>query len=265
MEIKKLLYKLSCGFTFLPIYLAVNITNVCNRKCNFCPYHSQYLNDSEHDRWFRKQPDELQYDRFYALIRRLGIFRKWVRHIAITGKGEPFISRCIGMYAYVCNLYHIRFSITTNGDYLKSKTLAELFEYKYLTGIRISIYDEKSYHKIVRLVTPFLDSRITLFDQTGLGLEGTIPGYAVQNPGTEDFCTMEKDFNKATWCKAPFSFLTINTDGSVVPCYSYHEIGKISDPIWKLYNGKEIRKYRRYALSMQCTMSDCKNCGINLK
>jgi len=75
-----------------------------------------------------------------------------------------------------------------------------------------------------------------------------------------------KDFNLATFCKAPFNFLTINTDGSVVPCYSFDEVATIEDSWWKIWNGRRVRKYRRKAVNgRDMEFADCKNCGINVQ
>ena len=263
MDLKKLLYNLSSGFTILPVYLAVNIVNVCNRKCNFCPYHSKYLKKTVHNTWFRKQPEYINYVKFANFIKKLGSFREMIKSIAITGKGEPLKHPDILNFCQLLNFHKLPFSITTNGDYVTDKILYNLLSFKYLTGIRVSLYDTESIETWIERREKY--NKISLFNQTGIEVDGIQTGYTVQNEGTEDFCTMPKDFNKIEYCKAPFSFLTINTDGSVVPCYSYHEIGNINDSFLKLWNGKKIRKYRKDAMKMQCTMSDCKNCGINIK
>lgn len=255
--VKKLLYKLSGGFTILPFYLAINITNKCNRECNFCLFHSKYIESTEHDIWFRKQPKELSYLSFEKFLRRLGIFRKLIKSIAITGKGEPFLHKDLLKFCHLCEIYRTSFSITTNGDYLDALNIMVYLSFEYLTSIRISIYEKNN--KLLSIK----DKRIQFFNQTNEDIPDTIKGYTSQYKGIEIYCSMPKDFNKVDSCKAPFSFLTINTDETIVPCYSYNTTSQLSDSFWKIWNGKKIRKYRRDALRMKAQHTDCLNCGIN--
>ena len=98
---------------------------------------------------------------------------------------------------------------------------------------------------------------------TGEHIDGLTDGYISANFGVQHERAM-KDFNITDFCKAPFSFLTINTDGGIVPCYSYHDIGHISEGFWKIFNNKKLRAYRNTAVNgRQCTLADCNNCGIN--
>lgn len=262
MDLKKTLYKLSNGFTILPLYLAVNITNVCNRKCNFCTFHSPYLKDCEHYGWFKKQPNNLNLGEFTGFLNNLGIMKKWITHVSITGKGEPLLHPYFYYFCDIIEYHEIPFTITTNGDFLTDDLIEEIIKMRFFSGIRISLYDEDSVMKWKGITD--IHPKITLFNQTGIHIKGIEDGYSVQIAGTEDHCTMPKDFNRIEWCKAPWSFLTINTDGSVVPCYSFHEIGNIEDHFLKIWNGKKIRAYRRSALTMSQTHSDCLNCGIQI-
>lgn len=261
MDIKKLLYKLSFGFSCLPIYMAVNISNLCNRRCNFCPYHSKFLKGNYHTKWVRKQPMYLNVDNFNKFMKRLGIFRKLIKHIAVTGKGETMLHHEFISICSIINYYKIPFSVTTNGDFMTDEKLSALFSMRHLEGIRVSMYEYDE--DLINLSQIF--KKITIYNQTGKEIAGIETGYTAQVDGVENFCTLPKDFNKATSCKAPFYFMTINTDGSVVPCYTYYEIGNISDSFLKLWNGKKIRRYRMDALKMKQTFSDCKNCMINYK
>lgn len=260
---KKFLYSLSGGYTFLPFYMAVNISNCCNRRCRFCPYHSRYLKETEHTRWVNNQPDFLDFDLFAGFLEKLGMYRKLITHIALTGKGEPLLHNKIFRFCHLLNGYKIPFTITTNGDFVTDNSLAFFVSLKYLTGIRVSLYSLQDVNKWLQRRLNYPD-KVSLYNQTGRELEGIETGYTVQVEGAEKYCSMPKDFNKEP-CSAPFSFMTVNTDGSVVPCYSYNEVGNISDPFLLVWNGKLMRRFRRDALRMKAEKSDCRNCGINLK
>lgn len=259
--LRRFIYRLTFGFSLLPISLAVNITNVCNRKCLFCPYHGK-LKYNNHTKWFKLQPEFLNYQSFYEFLSKLGIFRKLIRHISITGKGEPLMHPHFMQFCRIINYFKIPFSITTNGDDLSLESLYTLLSFKYLRGIRVSVYDRKSM-KFWNEVSKYLD-KVTLFNQTGKPYPGVPEGYITANYGV-DHPRALKDFNVERFCDAPFHFLTINTDGSIVPCYSYNQTSHITDSLWGIWNGKLIRKYRRESVNgRNCLLADCLNCGINL-
>jgi radical SAM protein with 4Fe4S-binding SPASM domain len=261
-KLKYLLYKLSGGFSPLPFYLAVNIFNDCNRTCAFCPYHSPTLAKTPHTNWVNRQPKHLIYSRFATFLGSIGIMRYFIKHIAITGKGEPMMHPHFIKFCRLINSYHLPFSITTNGDFLH-KFADKLSKLEYLTEVRVSIYDSGDIQKWINAQMNAMYP-LSLFNQTGTHIDGLIDGYTVYCEGNTEH-TMPKDFNTVTSCKAPFTFLTMNTDGSIVPCYSYHEVGNaFKDSFWKIWQGKRMREFRIKALTRTATRCDCKNCGINL-
>lgn len=251
-KIKKLIYKGTFGYTCLPTYLAINISNVCNRRCSFCPYHSPTLADNEHYRWFRRQPKFIN----------LAPLEKWLKgagrlkHISITGKGEPMLHPYFEFLCRTIDNFCTPWSITTNGDLLTYDRLWFLERMHYLSGIRISVYDDdfKWNHETT--------IPVTFFNQTGKHRDGMIDGYTVYCDGNSVH-SIPKDFNDKP-CRTPWSFATINTDGSIVPCYSFNEIGNINEPFGSVWNNDAARKFRRDAIRCRAEHSDCKNCGVNL-
>ena len=243
-KMKDLLYKLLFGLTPFRMYLGLNIANVCSRKCGFCPYHAPNLPNNEHTRWFLKQPDFLDYQKFEQS------FKKWhwlVKRVSITGKGEPMMHPDFMKFCELIDSFFIPYTITTNGDF-ELKGLNNLY---FLQYIRVSVYDNPQ--KWI-LAKKYSDLPIELYNQTGTHIDGMIDGITTKNFGAKG--TMEKDFNKNKSCNAPYSFVTMNTDGSIVPCYSYHEVGRWD--LLKARNSKEMRKWRRSKLPR--VDSDCFNC-----
>ena len=82
-----------------------------------------------------------------------------------------------------------------------------------------------------------------------LGRKSDNDGYVSANFGVKHERAI-KDFNKTDFCKAPFNFLTLNTDGSVVPCYSYSEIGNIRDGILNLTPVAQITASGLYSFTI---------------
>lgn len=255
-KIKQLLYKASAGFTFLPLYLAVNISNVCNRQCSFCPYHSPTLAHNEHYKWFKSQPDFLSASAFKSWLTNLGDMSVYIKHISITGKGEPFLNKEIMLFCGVINGFGIPFSITTNGDLLTDEIIDRLEKFDMLRELRVSVYDDSFKWEF----NPSFP--VTFYNQTGKHITGMVDGYKVYCEGNSGN-TVSKDFNNKS-CRTPWSFATINTDGWIVPCYSFNEIGHISEPFNKVWNGRHVRKFRMDAIRCKAEHSDCKNCGVNL-
>ena len=252
-KIKKLIYKNAFGFSFLRIYLAVNIINVCNRRCSFCPYHGE-LEDNYHTKWFRKQPILLPLVLFKKFLEKFGV-KKLIKRVAITGKGEPMLHPNFYQFCALCDRMELPFTVTTNGDY--PDKIRDILHFKYLVKVKISLYDDRNISNIVEFNHPKVD----FYNQTGEKIEGIPDGFITANYGIKHERAL-KDFNNETFCAASFNFLTVNTDGSVVPCYSYDEVANIKDSLWKIWNGRAVRRYRNQAVNgREMEYADCKNCG----
>ena len=253
-KIKKLIYKNAFGFSIFKINLAVNIINVCNRRCSFCPYHGE-LEKNYHTKWFRKQPLLLYYSHFEKFLKKA----KWlIKSVAITGKGEPTLHPKFYELCELCDNLGLPFTVTTNGDY--PYRIKKILHFDYLVKVRISLYDDRNISSIVEFNHPKVD----FFNQTGKKIDGIPDGYITANYGIKHERAL-KDFNNDTFCAASFNFLTVNTDGSVVPCYSYDEVANIKDSLWKIWNGRAVRRYRNQAVNgREMEYADCKNCGIIL-
>jgi len=256
-KIKNKLYKMSLGFTPLRMSLTINITNRCDRHCDFCPYHSSQIANNYHTKWFKAQPDYLSCMDFKEFIKSLGIFRKMIRHISITGKGEPTLHPMFISFCDICEYNKIPFSITSNGRDID--LVKRLSNYKYLTNIRISIYDLKTWRKWKLIKLP----KLCFYNMTPKDIDGIEYGFISAQYGIQHKRAI-KDFNKKTFCKTSFHFITMNTDGGIVPCYSYHEIGTLRDGFLKLWNGREIRAFRHQAVNgRNIKLADCDSCGVN--
>ena len=157
-------------------------------------------------------------------------------------------------FCLLCEENKIPFSITSNGRDIKIVKM--LSNFNYLMNLRISIYDIKTWQKWNKIQF----DKLRFYNMTGRPIKGIKDGYISGQYGIEHTRAI-KNFNKSTFCRTPFNFITINTDGTVVPCYSYHHIGDINDSFLKLWNGKEIRDYRKQAVNgRNIILADCNNC-----
>ena len=253
VQIKQFLYRLANGWTILPFFMIVNITNRCNRRCEFCAYKSPKAADNEFNRWWGQHPKELSFDKFLAWLNGLGWKRVFIRRLSFSGKGEPLLHHEFMLFCHVANAFKIPFTVTTNGDFLTSIIIKRLQSYEYLREIRVSVYEQETFSRLSGY------NKMKLYNFTGQG-EDQMPLttlYGIKADGCRS------QFNLSSWCRIPFSFLTMYTDGTLVPCYSWRPIGSIRDSIWTLLNGREIRKFRNERNSGRIPHdADCKNCLI---
>jgi len=267
-RLKLAVYRLANGYSLLPFQFTINISNVCNRKCKFCPNFAPDLQDSFYLDWFRQQPKLMSYDKFADFLKRMGVFRKFIRQLSFTGRGDPGLHPDLLKFCQLANRYKIPCTITTNGDKLTYDIEHELRKLKYFHYVRVSLFDaEKAEYWLRRQqISPI---RIEFQNETGKHLEGYEDGYiSINNPGTEKYSTMPKDFVTESYCVAPYSFNTLNTDGSLVTCITFFEVGNVFEQsFWKVWNGGKMRRHRNKGLSMSIDpdLADCRNCGYFMR
>ena len=266
MKLKSRLYAASRGWTPLRFFLGVSITNLCNRKCDFCLYQSPRLEKYPLLDWVRAQPKEMDPEPFERMMAGLGPFKHMINAVGLTGKGEPFLHPQFMRFARAIDGAGVDFSITTNGDMI-GKHIWELSRLRRLTMIRVSVYELETMRRIrARYSDDDRYPRIVFHNMTGTHVEGVRDGFKLWSPGLDDQCTMQPGFNRIASCRKPFSYLTVNPDGSVTVCNSFHEIGNAFEtPLHRIWNNEAHRKYNAAALGMKDVPdSDCPNCGFNL-
>jgi len=264
-KFKLFVYHLSNGYTILPFQFTANISNICNRKCKFCPNWGDELQPSHYLTWMKKQPDLMDFNKFEDMLKRMGILRKFIRQFSMTGRGDPGLHPDLLKMCETLNNYKIPYSITSNGDYFDDAFFHELAKFNdYCKWVRVSLFNvEKAKYWLAMQEKHKVN--IAFINETGYHLEGYEDGYVTaNNKGNEKYATMPLNFVEESYCRAPFSFYSINTDGSIVPCITCFEIGNaFEEPFWKILNSKKARWIRKQALKMEVPkdFADCKNCG----
>lgn len=258
-RIKRFAYRLLRGFSPFPFYLAVNIVNRCNRACAFCAYKSPNTADNDFTRWWKSHPKDMDITEFHQFMCRLGWKRRLINSISITGKGEPMMHENFMGFCHIINAFGIPFSVTTNGDFLTDVKFNALIGMPYLKALRISLYERERYEKYK--VHGDCGGRLFLFNMTGEHIEG-LPDPQITGMYGIEYQGVLKNFNKRTSCRTPYSFFIMYTEGSAVPCYSWHTVGNwFSDSFFKVWNGKAVRRFRRQAMKDRVVPdADCDNC-----
>jgi len=262
-RIKTFIYNNANGYTVLPFMLGVNISNKCNRSCSFCLYRSLLLEKTPFLDWLYAQPDFMDVKGFERFIKRLDIMRRLIKNVGMTGKGEPLLHPDFLQFCDVMEKYKMKFSITTNGDFIED-FIDELSKYKYLAQLRISVYSYKSWDKFRTLPARYNKMDIGFYNMTDKPICGAEEGIKLWAKGLDGQNTIPKDFNKIKTCTKPFSYLSLNTDGTIVLCNSYYEVGTWNDSIFSILNGKMTRDFRKKALKFKdVPKADCLNCAFN--
>ena len=257
MKLKKLAYKLMNGYSFMPFFLGLSISNECNRKCNFCLYQSPDLKESDLLTWLNNQPKRMSIDEFEKFIDNLGFMKWFISSVGLTAKGEPIKHPDFYRFCLKLNGARIKFAITTNGDYLDATIINALLQLDYLTFIRVSVYDIKTYHRLKHIPL------VKFYNMTDEKIKGAIKGRKLWANGLTTN-NIPKDFNKIDYCRKPYCYFTLNPDGSITNCNSWYEIGNaFEEPLYKIWNNKRSRDYKKGALKMNVPESDCLNCAFN--
>lgn len=111
----------------LPTIIEINPTELCNRRCSFCPRSSTYPN----------QNLNLSIDDAFIIKERLNEI-DFNGRLHFTGQGEPTLNKKLFQIAKIFD-YEKR--IVTNGDFLTN----EIFD--VFDVVTISVYDKNDWHK----------------------------------------------------------------------------------------------------------------------
>jgi len=271
-KIKMFLYRISMGYSLLRFQFTINIVNPCNRKCKFCPNHAPEITLEEpwgwYQGWWKAQPNYMSVDKFADFIRRMGFWRFFVRQLSFTGRGETLLHKDILGFCDVAEKYGIKFHITTNGDKLTEELEYALSMYRHLNYVRVSLFEPERYEywkdRAKKSSIPIRIQNVTQYH-----IKGLEDGYiSTNNAGTEKYSTLPTGFAKdEKYCVAPFSFNTLNTDGTIVTCIAFRELGNAFDQSWwSIWNGKAMREHRKQALKMAIPkhLAFCEDCGYLL-
>lgn len=140
MILKYILFHGLSNFKMLPHIIEINPTELCNRKCSFCPrglgYPNLNLNLSIED-------TELIHEKLLEFDYR--------GNLHLTGSGEPTLNpNFLQILKILRKNKNIILKMTTNGDFIGKKNFS-FFE--FFDEVRISIYDGDDRYEFVKKET----------------------------------------------------------------------------------------------------------------
>lgn len=126
----------------------VEITNICNLKCNFCPSESLSRTKKFMDK-----------ESFTHVIKEI---KPYTDHIYFHLMGEPFLNKDLGTFLDISAENNLKVNITTNGT-LINKVKEKLLSKKALRQVNISLHSfeandiNKDLNKYISDITDFIN------------------------------------------------------------------------------------------------------------
>lgn len=256
---EKLVYNSINTIDDLPIFSLIefNITDLCNRKCSFCPRYDEklYPNSDVH-------MDIELYKRIMKDLKRINY--KGV--ILFSAYGEPLLYKEIYKLLRLTKKYcpDCHLEIITNGDLATDKLVRQLFK-SGLDTLLFSLYDGKHQIKEVENLKERLNlndeqikyrirynkSNIILSNRAGMIEEGKSLKLPLKKP-----------------CLYPFYQITIDWDGSVPICpHDWNKspiVGIINgENILDVWNSHKFNKVRKALILNDRDFKPCNKCNVD--
>jgi radical SAM protein with 4Fe4S-binding SPASM domain len=239
-------------------WLDLNLTELCNRKCEFCPridesiYPNQNLNINL--KLCQKIHDEL-------------IHINYKGGVVLSGYGEPMLHPDIMQLIKILG-NGVLLEIVTNGDTLTTRIIKEAYK-NGLNLMIVSLYDgphqidhfnkifqnanipKDSYILRDRWYSKDVDYGVKLTNRAGMVTVG---------------CQPIVDQNKS--CNYPFYSMTVDWNGDVLLCLQDWnkkvKIGNINmDSLTSVWNSIGYKKFRKNLIKSKRIHSPCKECNTD--
>jgi len=169
---------------------------------------------------------------------------------------------------------------TTKEKYLKVSGVDIDFE-KFVEYLRYFFNSKRDTHVYIKIVDYALDGKADeqrFYEIFGdlcdsIAIEHVVP---IQSGVDYDAVLKEKEASFTQFglnpanvqiCPQPFFTLRINTDGKVIPCYSYYFPAFVGDcnsqPVQEIWNGKQYQSFRQKMLTGRKNVCEvCASCDI---
>lgn len=238
-------------------HLELNITELCNRKCIFCPrvnendYPNQNLNINLN--LIKKISNELKNIKYEG-------------EVVISGFGEPTLNPNLNEIIYILSK-SARVELVTNGDKLTTRNIRNYFS-NGLTFMAVSMYDGPE--QIEKFNTLFRNSNVgqdsfilrdrwhTEEDDFGLKLTnraGTV------NIGKQDPVDVKSP------CYYPLYSMTIDWNGDILLCVQdWNKKVKIGNlmfsSLYEIWHSSLMEKRRKKLMNGNRCDSPCNKCNV---
>ena len=241
--------------------ITVNPTEMCSRKCPFCPRHDSSV-----------YPNQQLHMSVYTAVK-MSVDMKAIEFTGeffITGFGEPLL------HPNICQIFQIVTSINnvgcavivTNGDFLTTDVTEKLRD-SGVTKIVVSMYDgpdqKDKFKNIIGDILPY-ELRERYYS---IGPE---KNYGIENINNRSGLVKSRQIEKQCdeVCYLPFNKCQIDWNDDVLLCDQDWGrngiVGSILETsIKEVWMSDEMKKYRYNLINSDRSLSPCNKCDVNGK
>ncbi|MEM3394010.1 MAG: SPASM domain-containing protein [Candidatus Methanomethylicia archaeon] len=278
-------------FNSKPIFVKIENTNLCNAKCLYCPH-----------KYLKRKKGFMKKELFKKIVDECVNWK--IKEIHLCNFGEPLLDKEIVDKIKYIKKFKIKTVIFTNGSLLNkniSKKIMEAgldelwisydgFSKKHFEKYRYPLKYEvvkKNIENVIRIKEKWnFKTKIILqpvFDKTKMNIKylynfkklwlGKVDRINIQKihdwHGTINNNVFFNRLNSKIFCLDAFQYMTINWDGTVVPCCLDYEAEHIMGDVNKqtlrdIWFGKKFKRFRKTLIENINSIEMCKNCKIRL-
>ena len=233
----------------------INPTELCNRRCTFCPRSDPTI--------YKSQPKHISIETIVNICNGLNEMG-YTNRLGLVGFGEPllhpYIVDCVRMIRTM--MPGIKWlEINTNGDRLTRELIKKLAN-AGCSHITVSMYDRDITNEL-RAMSKHID--IQMVYRHHYSAENKYNLNIVNRSGL--LKRENKCYLKST-CYIPFYKLMLDWNGDVLLCnndWSRRNIfGNANRSlIYDIWFGKEMNQFRKELIKSRENCTPCKNCSVN--
>lgn len=237
-------------------WVELNVNELCNRKCVFCPRSEDYPNQNLH----------MEVSLAELIAKQLSNLN-FQGTVNISGTGESLLTKHLPSIIRPFGKYDIRVEVVTNGDKIKPKIINDLFS-AGLTQIVVSMYDGPE--QIDHFKKLFKDCGVsknlyTLRDRWYD--EDQDYGLIYTNRAGSMGETISESVDRS--CYYPHYALYIDWNGDVLLCCQdmYNRtiiFGNVKDtPIIDIWKDEKFNEFRKKLKNSDRSLEPCSGCTAN--
>ena len=237
-------------------FVELNVNEICNRVCPFCPRSEDYPNQNIHmDISIAKiVVDELSSLNFQGIVN-------------ISGTGEPLLTKHICDIVKLFSEKNIHIEIVTNGDKLSTKLINKLYT-AGLSQLVVSMYDgpeQVEYFNKLFAKCNIATDLYTLRDRWYSEEEG----YGLMYTNRAGSLKLKDKSVQLVPCYYPSYATYIDWNGDILLCCQdmYNrtiKFGNIQNKsLLEIWKNKKLIEYRQKLKEGNRCLSPCNNCNAN--
>jgi radical SAM protein with 4Fe4S-binding SPASM domain len=248
------------------VVIEVNLTELCNRKCVFCPRVDPKVYPNRNLHTDIKTSEKIANDL---------LERNYSGRISFSGFGEPLLCKDFDKHIEIFRkkLPNVSLETNTNGDKLNPERIIELFDIG-LTNLYINMYDGPEQIEFFEkmILKTGLDKNKFYLRPHWVGYHKNWGLFLNNRSGLvtseENEYLKPLEASKSRRCFYPFYKMFIDYNGDVLFCSNDWGrkiiVGNINDTsIYEIWTSEKLNKIRQKLSKKDRNFAPCNTCSIN--